>query len=163
MKLRCRLLANLVSEARGGAVCFSSGYSETLDGDNTRGQVLQNALIEAAGDMPILGPNCYGFINYFDGALLWPDQHGGRVLKDRVKGVAIIAQSSNMAINMTMQRRDLPIGYLMTVGNQAKIGLSALGLTLLDDPRVSCLGLHVEGFDSISGHGSISAKSLQTR
>ncbi len=143
----------------GGAVCFSSGYTETLDGDNSHGQELQNALIEAAGDMPVLGPNCYGFINYFDGTLLWPDQHGGHVLAFQSKGVAIIAQSSNMAINMSMQRRDLPIGYLMTVGNQAKVGLSQLGSVLLDDPRVSCLGLHVEGFDSIAGMEALAQKA----
>ena len=39
---------------------------------------LQAKLVAAAGDMPILGPNCYGVINYLDGALLWPDQHGGQ-------------------------------------------------------------------------------------
>ena len=37
--------------------------------------------------MPILGPNCYGLINYLDGALLWPDQHGGRRVE---RGVALI-------------------------------------------------------------------------
>jgi acyl-CoA synthetase (NDP forming) len=149
----------------GGAVCFSSGYTETLDGkgDSNRGQELQDALIEAASDMPVLGPNCYGFINYFDGALLWPDQHGGHVLGNEEKGVAIIAQSSNMAINMTMQQRDLPIGYMMTVGNQAKVGLSQLGLALLEDPRVSCLGLHVEGFDSISGMEALAQRAYELR
>ncbi len=52
--------------------------------------------------MPILGPNCYGFINYLDGALLWPDQHGGKRVES---GAAIVVQSSNIAINLTMQRR----------------------------------------------------------
>ena len=48
------------------------------DGDyDADGERLQEELIEAAGDMPIIGPNCYGLINYADGALLWPDQHGG--------------------------------------------------------------------------------------
>ena len=46
-------------------------------GDDADGERLQRELIEAAGDMPIIGPNCYGLINYADGALLWPDQHGG--------------------------------------------------------------------------------------
>ena len=35
------------------------------------------AATAAAGDMAVIGPNCYGLINYADGALLWPDQHGG--------------------------------------------------------------------------------------
>ena len=69
----------------GGAVCFASGFreaqAETGDGDS-----LQDALLEAAGEMPIIGPNCYGFINYLDRAALWPDQHGG---KEVTSGVAL--------------------------------------------------------------------------
>ena len=58
----------------GGAVLFASGFSETGDED------LQQALLDAAGDMPVLGPNCYGFVNALDGAVIWPDQQGcGRV------------------------------------------------------------------------------------
>ena len=125
----------------GGAVCFASGFreaqAETGDGDS-----LQAALLDAAGEMPIIGPNCYGFINYLDGALLWPDQHGG-VRGDR--GVAILTQSSNMAINLTMQARGLPLAYVVTAGNQAQIGLAEIGRGLLADPRVTALGLHIEG------------------
>jgi acyl-CoA synthetase (NDP forming) len=44
---------------------------ETGDGDT-----LEAALVEAAGGMRILGPNCYGFLNLLDGAALWPDIHG---------------------------------------------------------------------------------------
>ena len=89
----------------GGAVCFASGFAETETDDNeNQGGKLQNDLVMMAADMPILGPNCYGLINYLDGALLWPDQHGGRRVS---KGVAIITQSSNIAINMTMQALSL--------------------------------------------------------
>ena len=104
-------------------------------------------LIEAAGDMPIIGPNCYGLINYADGALLWPDQHGGVRLAAGERGVAIITQSSNIACNLTMQTRGLPIAFLMTAGNQAQTGLSEMALGLIEDERVSALGLHIEGFD----------------
>lgn len=125
----------------GGAVCFASGFreaqAETGDGDT-----LQTALLDAAADMPIIGPNCYGFINYLDGALLWPDQHGGLRAG---KGVALITQSSNMAINLSMQARALPLAYVLTAGNQAQIGLAELGRGLLEDPRVTALGLHIEG------------------
>ncbi len=61
--------------------------------------------------MPILGPNCYGLINGLDGALLWPDQHGMQRIE---RGVAILTQSSNIAINLTMQTRGVPIAYVVT-------------------------------------------------
>jgi len=136
------LVQQLATRGSGGAVCFASGFAEVADG-----QLRQQALLAAAGDMPILGPNCYGFINYLDGALLWPDQHGG---KAQEKGVAIITQSSNIAINLTMQRRALPIAYMLTAGNQAQIGVAELAQAVLQDDRVSAIGLHIEGFDDIA-------------
>ncbi|MEM6375624.1 MAG: CoA-binding protein, partial [Pseudomonadota bacterium] len=72
---------DIVSKLRrigaGGAVCFASGFRESQK-ETGDGAQLQQALLEAAGEMPIIGPNCYGLINYLDGALLWPDQHGGQ-------------------------------------------------------------------------------------
>ena len=121
----------------GGAVAYAAGF---LESDDTGGE-LQRALIEAAGNMPVIGPNCYGLINYADGALLWPDQQGGRRLAADRTGTAIIAQSSNIAVNFTMQRRGLPLAYVLTAGNQAQVGMSALASTILDDPRVTTLGL----------------------
>jgi acyl-CoA synthetase (NDP forming) len=141
----------------GGAICYASGF---LEADQTGGE-LQAELIEAAGNMPVIGPNCYGLINYADGALLWPDQQGGRRLPVGQTGVAIIAQSSNIAINFTMQRRGLPLAYVLTVGNQAQVGMSELALTILDDPRVTTLGLYIEGFDSITGMEALAQKSRQ--
>ncbi len=131
----------------GGAVCFASGFLEAV-GEDANGADLQSQLLNAAGDMTIIGPNCYGFVNYLDSALLWPDQHGG-VRVD--SGVAIITQSSNIAINITMQRRGLPIAYVVTAGNQAQTGLSDIGKALLSDPRVTALGMHVEGIDDLRG------------
>jgi acyl-CoA synthetase (NDP forming) len=129
----------------GGAVCFASGFSEAA-GEDAQGMSMERDLLAAAGPMPLLGPNCYGLINYLDGALLWPDQHGG-LRQDR--GVAILTQSSNIAINMTMHRRALPIAYAVTAGNQAQTGLAEIGVALLEDTRVSALGLHIEGFDRL--------------
>ncbi|MEZ5872165.1 MAG: acetate--CoA ligase family protein [Nitratireductor sp.] len=129
----------------GGATCFASGFLES-EAEGTGGAQLQRQLVEAAGDMPILGPNCYGLINYLDNVTLWPDQHGG-VRVD--SGVAIIAQSSNIAINMTMQARALPIAYVVAAGNQAQTGVAEIASALLDDPRVSAIGLYLEGFGDI--------------
>ena len=147
-----RALARL---GAGGAICFASGFSEAIR-ELADGADLQAALIEAARDMPILGPNCYGFLNALDGAALWPDQHG-LIPVDR--GVAIIAQSSNIALNLTMQTRSLPIAYLMTAGNQAQTGLSAIGSALLDDDRVTAIGLHIEGLDDLAAFEAFARKA----
>ena len=52
---------------------------------------------------------------------------------------------------MTMQRRGLPIAYVVTAGNQAQLGVADLAKALLHDRRVSAIGLHIEGFDSVPG------------
>jgi len=152
----------LAERGAGGAVCYASGFLETesFDDDGAR---LQADLITAAGEMPIIGPNCYGLINYADGAQMWPDQNGGTRLNKEGRGVAIITQSSNLAINMTMQRRGLPIAFLMTAGNQAQTGLSDIALGLIEDDRVTALGLHIEGFDSVAGFERLATRAGQLK
>lgn len=149
------LVRALSAMKAGGAVCFASGFLEA-QAEDPGGAGLQAALLDAAGEMPILGPNCYGFVNYLDGALLWPDQHGGLRCE---KGVAVITQSSNIAINLTMQTRGLPSAYVVTAGNQAQCGIADIGLSLLDDPRVTALGLHIEGFGDLRGFETLAARA----
>ena len=152
-------VATLSALGTGGAVCFASGFAEAEDGREA-GANLQARLIEAAGQMPVLGPNCYGFINYLDGALLWPDQHGGARVD---KGVAVLGQSSNMLINMTMQRRALPMAYVMAAGNQAQTGLADMAMAVMDDPRVTAIGLHIEGVSDVPAFEAMAAKARALR
>ncbi|PXW84672.1 acyl-CoA synthetase (NDP forming) [Ruegeria sp. P4] len=147
----------LSARGAGGAVCFASGFLEA-EAEDSEGADLQQGLLEAAGDMPVLGPNCYGFINYLDGALLWPDQHGGQRVE---KGVAIVTQSSNIAINLTMQKRALSLAYVVTCGNQAQTGLAEIGEALLEDDRVTVLGLHIEGFGDLRAFEALALKARQ--
>ncbi len=138
--LSIELVAQLAARGAGGVVCYAAGFAET-DAD---GAALQRRLCAAAGAMPLLGPNCYGLLNYLDGAALWPDQHGGvRV----AHGVAIVTQSGNIACNLTMQRRALPIAMVTTLGNQAQIGVSAMVAALAQDERITAIGLHIEAID----------------
>ncbi|MDE0226039.1 MAG: acetate--CoA ligase family protein [Gammaproteobacteria bacterium] len=149
-------IADLARLGAGGAVCYASGFREANDGGE-----IERALLAAAGTMPIIGPNCYGMLNLLDRAALWPDQHGGRPLGATERGVAIVTQSSNIAISLTMQQRALPIAFMVTAGNQAQIGVSALADALLDDERVSALGLHVEAFDSVPGFEALARKARE--
>jgi acetate---CoA ligase (ADP-forming) len=125
----------LAQTGAGGAVCYGSGFAESGDGN------LQDELIEAAGGVPFLGPNCYGFVNTFDRVALWPDEHGCGQFQ---RGAAIISQSGNVAVNLTFQQRGLRLGAMVSVGNQASIGMEDCIEAFLDDPRISCIGLFLE-------------------
>ena len=140
------VVRQLAAMGAGGAICFASGWTEAGE------PALQADLVAAAGDMPILGPNCYGVINYLDGALLWPDQHGG-IRVDT--GVALVSQSSNIVINMGMQKRALPVAYVACLGNAAVVGLAELAGALLDDHRVTALGLYIEGIDDAAAFAAL--------
>ena len=144
-------LAHLSAMGAGGAVCFASGFSETNDGADR-----QAALVQAAGDMAVLGPNCYGFLNALDACALWPDVHG---LVPVPRGVAIVTQSSNIALNLTMQARGLPMAYVVCAGNQAQTGVAQIGIGLLEDARVTALGLHVEGFGDLRAFEALAARA----
>lgn len=145
------VVSALSAMGAGGAVCFASGFREAIL-EQADGGDLQEALVRAAGDMPILGPNCYGFVNALDGVALWPDVHG---MTPCDRGVAIVGQSSNVAINLTMQVRGLPIAYAVTVGNQAQTGMAQIGAALLTDPRVTALGLHIEGISDLRAYEAL--------
>jgi len=110
--------------------------------------------------MPFLGPNCYGFINYLDGAALWPDQHGGQRVE---RGVAVVTQSGNIAVNVTMQQRSLPLAYIITLGNQAAVGIPECMEALLEDERVTAIGLHIEGISDLAAFERAALLALERR
>jgi acyl-CoA synthetase (NDP forming) len=125
----------------GGAVIYASGFAETGDSH------LQNELLSAAAGMPLMGPNCYGFVNGLARCALWPDEHGIHTLE---KGVAIITQSGNMACNMTFTRRALPVAAVFAIGNQADVDMARMVDFLAQDDRVTAFGLHIEGLSDLS-------------
>jgi acetate---CoA ligase (ADP-forming) len=129
----------LAQRGSGGFVCFAAGFSETA---TDQGHRLTDELLQNAGDLPFFGPNCYGFVNFFDGAALWPDQVVGKRCE---RGVALICQSGTIALNLLFNDRSLPIGYLLTVGNQTRLAVEDMIELLAEDERVTAFGLYVEG------------------
>ena len=131
-------LARLSAMGAGGAIIYTAGFAE-IGGD---GPSMEAALIEAAGDMAIIGPNCYGLINYVDRVALWPFAHGGGF---QGRGAAIITQSGMLSSDLTMAQRGLPLSYMLSVGNQAVLRIEDFIDTLADLPEVSAIGVHIEG------------------
>ena len=150
------LVAELSAHGAGGVICYAAGFAEV----GGEGVALQQQLVAAAGDMALLGPNCYGMLNYLDGVALWPDQHGGQRL---ARGVAIVTQSGNIGLNLTMQTRGLPLACLITVGNKAGASIEAIVEALLLDPRISAIGMHIEGLDDVAAFSRVALQALRQR
>ena len=143
-------VAALRAKGCGGAVIYAAGFAETGDRDR------QQALLEAAGGMPLLGPNCYGFINAMSKVALWPDEHG---LTPVGSGVALITQSGNIGCNLTMLRRGLPVAALLTLGNQADVDIAAAVDAFAEDPRITAIGLHIEGLRDPAAFAAAAARA----
>lgn len=144
----------LARRGAGGAVCYASGFKET----GAPGKQRQQRLLEAAGAMPIIGPNCYGFINLLCGAALWPDYHGATRTE---RGVAIFSQSGNVSLNLSMQRRLLPVAWLVTLGNQASVGFEEAIAAALDNDRITAIGLHLEGLNDLPRFVQLAERARQ--
>ena len=134
----------------GGAVIYASGFAETGDAH------LQAQLLEAANGMPLMGPNCYGFVNGLARAALWPDEHGVEPLE---RGVAIVTQSGNIACNFTMTRRALPLAAAFAIGNQADVDMAQMLAALAENNRITAIGLHIEGLKDIPAFARAAAKA----
>ena len=135
-------VAKLRARGAGGVVCYAAGFKEI----GPEGAALERELIEAAGDMAVVGPNCYGLLNYAQGVALWPFGFAGQRVK---RGAAILTQSGMFAINLDFSRRSTPLSYLVSCGNQAVLGVEDYLDFLLDDPAVAAVGLHLEGLRDV--------------
>ena len=153
------IVKQLVKKNCGGAICYAAGFAEIAHQDS-KGQKLQKEIVKAAETMPLIGPNCYGLIHTPNNIALWPDQHGTQKCQ---RGVAIITQSSNIAINLTMQQRGMPIAVMMTAGNQAQMGLSAIALALVEKEHITAIGLHIEGLDNVKDFEQLSKRARELK
>jgi acyl-CoA synthetase (NDP forming) len=137
----------------GGVACFTAGYGEL----GAVGQRAEAELIKAAGDMALVGPNCYGLVNYTNGAVLWPFGAGNHRCH---KGVALIMQSGMLPANMIMNDRSVPITHVISAGNQAVLTIEDYIDVLLDDPAVTAIGLYIEGIKNIQKFADAAIKAI---
>ena len=135
-------LQDLSSAGANAAIISAAGFSELGEA----GQVLEGELLQAAGDMPFLGPNCPGMVNFLDGIGCMLDDLG-RIDNDR--GVAIISNGGAFLADVTCSDRSLPVSYIMGMGNQASVSVAEMIEVVLDDPRVSAIGLYLERLPDI--------------
>ena len=137
----------------GGVACFTAGFGELGDS----GQQAETDLVAAAGEMALVGPNCYGVINFTNGAVLWPFGAGDSRCD---KGVALIMQSGMLPANMTMNERSVPISYVISAGNQAVLAIEDYMDLLVDDTAVTAIGLYIEGIRDIRKFAAAAIRAI---
>ena len=125
----------------GGAVCMAAGFAET----SASGAVLQQQLKDAAADIAILGPNCMGMLNLFEGAAVWGSAN--RIEQPGNKAAAIISQSGAFVYGITNVEQGFPLGYAISTGNQAVIDIADCIEAVLKDTRIRAIGIYLEGLD----------------
>ena len=148
-------VARLHAIGAGGIVCYTAGFGELGAG---AGHAAEAALIAAAGAMALVGPNCYGVINYAHRVALWPFAHGGACPG---YGAAIVTQSGMLSSDLTMSQRSLPFATMISAGNQAVLRLEDFIDVLVDDPVVRAIGLHIEGLKDITVFADAALRALE--
>ena len=145
-------IARLNAMGSPSAAVYTAGFSETGDG------ALERRLVEAAGDMAVVGPNCMGVVNYLDGVpvALTPDLGTERP----EHGVALVAQSGTMIGNMVNSGRSLPVSHLFSMGNQAVTEIADAIDVLADDARVDAILLYVEGLRDAGAFARAAARAF---
>lgn len=146
-------LGDLREMDAGGVVCYASGFSEIGEAGAERNR----DFIKAAGEMAVVGPNCYGLVNYVNHGSIWPGLYPKLSGK---RGAAVIAQSGNVTGHIVSNGRSVPYSYLISAGNQAVLGFEDYIDYLVDDPHVTCLGLFMEGIRDVA---SFSQACLRAR
>ncbi|MFT4725594.1 MAG: acyl-CoA synthetase (NDP forming) [Granulosicoccus sp.] len=147
------ILQSLKNMGAGGVVCYSAGFGEAGDA----GREAEQQLIEAAGDLALIGPNCYGVINYLNSVALWPFAHGGACPG---YGCAVITQSGMLSSDLTMSQRSLPLTHMISIGNQAVLSMEDLIEELCPDDRVRAIGLHIEGLKDVGRFADVAQQAL---
>ena len=138
-----KVIKDFASLGTGGAVCLASRFSETK---SKKGLIKTKELLKNSGEMPFLGPNCYGFINYLDRVSVWSDQIAGNETKN---GIVLISQSGTIGNTISFNHRSLPIGYIISVGNQTCVTIEDVVEYVLNDKRVTAIGIYAESFTNI--------------
>ena len=146
-------VARLAAMGAGGAVCHTAGFAET----GAAGARLEAALVEAAGDLALIGPNCYGVISYLDRAALWPFAHGGSCPG---YGAAIATQSGMLASDLTMSQRSVPFAFMASIGNQSVVTLADCVEVFSEFRGVRAIGLHIEEIPGVADFSAAARKAV---
>ncbi|WP_158644686.1 CoA-binding protein [Paracoccus jeotgali] len=123
------------------AIVFASEFAEA----GSEGAALQQKLVAAAGDMVLLGPNCFGLSNRVDNVKLSAAPFLNHTLRDSGE-VALVAQSGALGLVLSRCVEEAGSGYshFVSVGNEATLGAAEIARHLIDRDEVGVVLLYLE-------------------
>lgn len=125
-----------------GAVLLAAGFREV----GGVGAELEAELMTARGSMSLVGPNCLGFASYTDRFA----PYSGPLVEQKHSGnVALVSNSGALACTLTgaAAERRISFSHVVTMGNQADLGLAEFVEYFTKRPDVDVIACYVEGFD----------------
>jgi acyl-CoA synthetase (NDP forming) len=145
------------------AIVLAGGFAEI----DATGAQRQARLLDAAGDMRLLGPNTIGMVNVADQTAL--SASGALELERLAPGrVAIVSQSGGMlgALLSRGASRGMGFSRLISTGNEADVDVCDAIEYLLDDDATRVIGLYLESvrrpgrFRELAGRAAERGKPL---
>jgi acetate---CoA ligase (ADP-forming) len=141
------------------ATILSNGFAEAGDAGVRRQRELTRLGRDAG--LRLLGPNSFGMINLIDRvalsaneALSLPKLTPGRL--------SLISQSGSMigALLSRWQARGIGFARMISVGNEADLGVAELGEVLLDDPATDAILLFLETIRDAGGLAAMARRAF---
>ena len=125
----------------GSVIVYSSGFAE----EGGVGEQLQESLAEAAGTLPMLGPNCLGVLSVPGKLRLSPSSWAKR--SHGAGPVALVTQSGAVGYVLAdhLGLRGVGFSYYVSTGNEATLSAPDVAAGLVERPDVSVVGMYLEG------------------
>ena len=137
---------DLAALGTAAAIVLASGYSEAGD----EGVKRQAELMQAAGNMRLLGPNTMGLVNLTDNIPLSPS--GALVMDKFAKGpIALVSQSGGILGSLLSRAAERGIGFskLISTSNEVDLELADFVDYLVGDPATKVIALYIETVRSV--------------
>lgn len=138
-------IEDCVAKGVGCALCITAGFAET--GEKGRADEAELVALARAGGVRLIGPNCMGLMNAHHNLCATTGVVMGTVDKLPAGGIGMASQSGALMGAMISRGVDIGAGFssMVSVGNQADLGLNDFFEYLIDDPKTEVISLYMEG------------------
>lgn len=140
------------------AVVFGSGFGEM--GEEGRRQEAELVRVARDNGIRILGPNCLGLFNAFEGAAVSFSQYLNGPTRSGPIGFVTQSGAFGTAICALARNRGGGFGHFVNTGNEADLNFSIVMSGVLDDDRISVGAGYLEGLADGEGFRRVAEKSM---